>query len=55
MIKEKLDDKTLKKILLGIFIVIIITLISIAIKDTHAYYNSEIGPIPITLQVMEKV
>ena len=47
MIKEKLDDKTLKKILLGIFIVIIITLISITIKDTHAYYNSEIGPIPI--------
>ncbi len=47
MIKEKLDDKTLKKILFGIIILIIITLISIVIKDTHAYYNYEMAPVPI--------
>ena len=47
MIKDKIDNKTLTKILLGIFILIIITLISIVIKDTHAYYNYESGWTPI--------
>ena len=47
MVKDKIYNKTLSRILLGIFILIIITLISIVIKDTHAFYNYEMAPVPI--------
>ena len=47
MIKEKLDNKTIKRILLGLFVITVITFAFLMIKDTHAYYNSEIGPVPI--------
>ncbi len=43
----KIDNKTLSKILLGIFGVIIIIIISVVIKDTHAFYNSQSDSIPI--------
>ena len=47
MMKEKIDNKILKKILLVVGIVLIITIISVVIKDTHAFYNSATNPIPI--------
>ena len=47
MIKERLDNKTIKRILLGLFVMTVITFAFLMIKDTHAYYNSEIGPVPI--------
>ena len=47
MIKERLDNKTIKRILLGLFVITVITFAFLMIKDTHAYYNSEIGPVPI--------
>ncbi len=47
MIKEKLDNKTIKRILLGLFVITVITFAFLMIKDTHAYYNYSTGPIPI--------
>ena len=47
MLKEKIDNKTLGKILLLMFGIILITLISIVIKDTHAFYDYESGWTPI--------
>ena len=45
-ILKKINKK--EKVIIGIFLgVIVITLISIIVKDTHAFYNSETTPIQI--------
>ncbi len=47
MTKVNLDNKTIKRILLGLFVITVITFAFLMIKDTHAYYNYETGPVPI--------
>ncbi len=47
MIKGRLDNKTIKRILLGLFVITIITFAFLMIKDTHAYYDYESAWTPI--------
>ena len=47
MIKGRLDNKTIKRILFGLFTLTIITFVFLMIKDTHAYYDYESAWTPI--------
>ena len=44
---KKLDSKNLKVIVLSLGVILLISLLCLVLKDTHAYYNYEMAPVPI--------